>query len=116
MSSATTTGRFATLSEEEKCSLVTDKYSLKTKQATKFAVSTLRQYIVEKGHNENFEAFDRGTLDKTLRNFYSEMRNTKGESYKQSSLLAIRSGLARSSPRVQASTRYYKRQCVQIIL
>jgi len=50
MSSATTTGRFASLSEEEKCCLVTDKDSLKTKQATKFAVSTLRQYLVEKGH------------------------------------------------------------------
>jgi len=81
--------------EEEKCSLVTDKDSLKTKQATKFAVSTLRQYLVEKGHNENFEDFDRETLDKTLRIFYSEMRNAKGESYKRSSLLAIRSGLAR---------------------
>jgi len=41
--------RFATLTAEEKVILLESKDSKNIKDATKFAVSTFRQYLTEKG-------------------------------------------------------------------
>ena len=72
MSAAPT--RFASLSEEKKTTLVSNKDSKKTKDATKYAVNVFRQYLLEKGCDGDFEAFELTTLDSKLRDFYAELR------------------------------------------
>lgn len=88
-------GRFASLSTGQLQSITDAKDAQNTKHATKFAVKVFREYLAEKKLPQDFENSCKSDLDRRLRNFYAEMRNTKGEYYKRTSLLSIRSGLAR---------------------
>lgn len=87
--------RFASLNEDELKAITNAKDSLNTKNATKYSVNTFRNYLKEKKLQENFENFTKSELDIILRNFYAEIRNGKGELYKRTSLLSIRSGICR---------------------
>ena len=62
------------------------------KNATKYAVRQFRTYLTAKKVPVDFENFSKTELDTKLRSFYAELRNTKGELYKHTSLLSIRSG------------------------
>ena len=66
---------------------------VKTPQNTKDAVSTFREYLTEKGLSIDIETFDCETLNDKLKDYYPELKNAKGETYKRRTLLAIRTGL-----------------------
>ena len=75
---------------------ITDsRLSQNTKNATKYAVKTFRSYLLEKQYPEDFENFSKVDLDARLRSFYVELRNGKGDLYKRTSLLSLRSELGR---------------------
>lgn len=87
--------RFASLSEEQLNCLVDEKDSVSTKNSTKYAVNVFRQYLKEKNESEEFESCNREELDTLLRSFYAELRNSKGNLYKKTSLQSIRTGISR---------------------
>ena len=87
--------RFPDLEIDEIDRIMTEKDSENTRKATKASVKLFREYLQEKGMSENFEDFDSSLLDSTLSKFYLEMRQTNGEHYKKSTVLAIRHGICR---------------------
>lgn len=88
-------GRFASLSENDLVKITDAKDSENTKNATKFATKTFLTYLSEKDIPQDIDNWTKTELDECLRTFYAELRSGKGELYKRTSLLAIRSGIAR---------------------
>jgi len=88
-------GRSASLNEAELDQITDSRLSQNTKNATKYAVKTFRSYLLEKQYPEDFENFSKADLDARLRSFYAELRSGKGDLYKRTSLLSLRSGLGR---------------------
>ena len=55
-------------------------------------------FHIAKEVSVDFENFSKAELDTKLRSFYAELRNTKRELYKRTSLLSNRSGIGRHCP------------------
>ena len=87
--------RFANLTDEDSKEILENKDSKSTHCATKYAMTMLREYLKQKNYPEDFEHAEKEVLSGVLTQFYAALRNKNGEYYKRSSLLAIRSGIAR---------------------
>jgi hypothetical protein len=87
--------RFATLSEDVMNSILKDKNSENTKQATDRAVCLFRKYLNEIDRSEDFENYEISELQEALTKFYSEARNESGDLYKKSTLTNTRYGINR---------------------
>jgi ribonucleotide reductase alpha subunit len=86
---------FAFINEEQKKELM-DKIDTKNpKRVTSTSVKLLRDYLLAKGEDADFESFDNAKLDNILASFYLEVRNKDGEMYKKTILMSYRQGLQR---------------------
>lgn len=75
--------------------------SSRTIRSNKTAANNFREYLREKGIDDQFEKFDKDTLNKTLGQFYVDARQADGTHYKVNSLENFRYGINRylkSSP------------------
>ena len=77
-----TAGRFAALNSEEKDAVLDNINAKSTKRQTHNTVKLFREYLTEKNMDLDFENCSLEQLDQTLSNFYMEMRNKKGDMYK----------------------------------
>ncbi|XP_069134253.1 uncharacterized protein KIAA1958-like [Argopecten irradians] len=82
-------------SEEDSVQFVQDHVSKKTKDVTRYAVSILREFCYERGLQETFELLSESDLCTLLKDFFTNVRNKKGELYSKSSICAIRQGIRR---------------------
>ncbi len=87
--------RFPNLSESDLKFLIDQKSSENTKKATKVSHSVLREYLKERGIEEEPLVSTKKELAVVLRKFYAEVRKKNGELYSKSSLVGIRCGLQR---------------------
>ena len=87
--------RFPDLQDEQIDRIMTEKDSMNTRRSTQVSVKVFRDYLKEKGLNENFEIMEKDEMDKTLSRFYLEMRQANGEMYKKTTMRAIRQGICR---------------------
>ena len=87
--------RFASLSDAQCKTLITERESKNTRRATDHAVKTFNSYLVEKGIETDFEKWDSERLDATLCKFFTEARSSKGELYKKTTLIGLRHGINR---------------------
>ena len=87
--------RFASLSDDQLKTLITERESNNTRKCTDSAVRTFRAYLVEKGLETGFESWPAEELDAILCKFFTEARSGKGELYKKTSLIALRHGINR---------------------
>ena len=71
-------------------SILKDKNSENTKQATDRDVCLFRKYLNEKDRSEDFENYEISELQEALTKFYSEARNESGDLYKKSTLTNTR--------------------------
>lgn len=85
---------FASLPENDYIRLQTHEGHTAQK-STRFAVRLLRQYLAEKNLPQDFENISKQELSANLRTFCAELRNSKGELYKRTTVLCARSGIAR---------------------
>lgn len=88
-------GRFASLQNDEKDSIINNLDAQNTKRQTHTAVKILREYLTEKNLPLDFETYSDERLDEVLSNFYLEMRNKSGEMYKKSTMQSYRQGIQR---------------------
>ena len=87
--------RFADLNDQQYQSILQDKDSNKTKQATKGSVKIFRDYLAEKGHEIEFQRLKKCEIAPLLAKFYVEVRRVDRSHYKTSSLNSIRAGINR---------------------
>jgi len=90
-----TDGSFAALNGEEKDVVLDNINAKNTKRQTHIAVILFREYLTETNMDLDFENCPLEQLDQTLSNFYMEMRNKKGDTYKKSTLLSYRQDIQR---------------------
>ena len=71
-------------------SILKDKNSENTKQATDRDVCLFMKYLNEKDRSEDFENYEISDLQEAPTKFYSEARNESGDLYKKSTLTNTR--------------------------
>ena len=87
--------RFGTVSDEEVKLKHVNYTPDNTKKQNKMAAEILRNYLVEKDKNPDFESYSDTELGSVLCTFYLDARTKKGDMYKTSSLENIRHSLNR---------------------
>ena len=89
--------RFAESTEEEISEKRRKLNAGTTLKSNKSAAKILKDYLVQKGQDENFENLDDVSLDEVLGHFYLDLRKSDGTYYKANSLESIRHGINRYS-------------------
>lgn len=92
---AGSSGRFASLEQDEINSILDNIETKNTKRQNSTAVKLFRQYLSAKNMPSEFEDFTVDELDNALSYFYMEMRNKEGEKYKKTTMHAYRQGIQR---------------------
>ncbi|KAK3087634.1 hypothetical protein FSP39_008656 [Pinctada imbricata] len=95
---ANTSRQFATVTEEEIMEIyksLEDTESANTKKLTRLSIRIFREYLNHKGLDPDFEKLEMEELDRILAMFYVELRNSKGEMYKKTTLISYRHGIQR---------------------
>ena len=82
--------RFGRASDVEMDKIMSDKDSLNTKRATKVAVQSLREYVLELNWDIDLNDCTPAQLSPLLRSFYVNARKKSGDLYKLSALRSIR--------------------------
>ncbi|XP_043535761.1 activating transcription factor 7-interacting protein 1-like isoform X3 [Chiloscyllium plagiosum] len=87
--------RHVSVTEEDLIGLEEERNEKNTRKQTDWAVNILKQWLIEKGRDENFEMMPVEELNSILREFYGTVRNHDGNTYSISSYKSIRAGLNR---------------------
>lgn len=66
-----------------------------TKKLTSLSIKAFREYLGSKGMPQDFENLPPSDIDRLLGRFYVELRNSKGESYKKTTMMSYRHGIQR---------------------
>lgn len=89
-----TFSRFESTSKEEQEHLFDERVKKNTQRATKNAMKTLSDYLLEK-KLKSFEELTNTELPDILLNFYTDLRKVKGGEYKLQTLKCICAGINR---------------------
>ena len=121
--------RFATVGEESKQKILTEKDSLNTQKAGLISYGIFAKYCLEKKidiDTVDITNVNKAELNEILRSFYVEVRKEDGYNYKKTSLCALRFGLQRQIKKQRpdvniiddlefsTSNEMFKAQCVQL--
>ena len=87
--------RFASHTEDEIVNKRQNVIPQNTVKANKAAAKLLRNYLLEKNLDSDFESFDVGRLAEILTHFYLDARSKNGELYKATTLINTRHALNR---------------------
>lgn len=69
--------------------------STKTKEATRYAVNIIQEYLHAMGRGTSFEFLEASELNMCLADFFMNVRSRNGEIYSKNSLMSIRQGIRR---------------------
>ena len=72
-----------------------EQQNVKTKQATKYAINVLKEFMAEKNIDGPIDVLQVNELNDLLSDFYANCRNVEGEFYSKSTMIAIRQGIRR---------------------
>ena len=87
--------RFGKLSGPQIEQLVEDKDSKNTQRAIKQSANVFREFLIENGHNSNFEDFSEVELAAQLVTFWPNARSKKGVFYKKKTMQKYKFGIKR---------------------
>lgn len=86
--------RFATTTTDQEHQLMDERVKKNTQRATKNAIKTLEEYLMEKNHKPFDELAD-DELPDILYHFYTDLRKVDGGMYKLQTLKCLRAGINR---------------------
>ena len=86
---------FASRDEADVIKLVRQKDAKSTKDSTKTAVKTFKEFLAQQNMDTNIETVSQECLNNGLRLFYVNARKKDGDMYKKSGLSCLRFGIAR---------------------
>eukprot|EP00117_Sycon_ciliatum_P035408 scpid79550/ scgid4996/ len=95
MASSTSTGRFASVSEEERKKLLESAVPKSTKVATKFWLKVFSDFLMQESLSCDFATVEDKVLAEILERFYCSVRTHDKKEYKRASLIAARGALQR---------------------
>ncbi|XP_048236651.1 zinc finger MYM-type protein 3-like isoform X1 [Haliotis rufescens] len=94
-SAATDSRHIVNMDTAENKSSVVDSEAQKTKKNTSWGVKIFKQWLGVRGKSPNFETHTPQELNRLLKVFYAEVRNTDGQYYTRSSYVGIRAAIHR---------------------
>ena len=89
----TMVSRFGIVDEEGRDELKELSENENTKKSTEQWKNVFVKWVTERGKKKNLEAYECVDLDKTLSQFYAEVRNESSEDYKPDSLRVMQTAL-----------------------
>ena len=87
--------RYKTTTEAERDAILSSSESDKTKNTTKYAVASFKNWLVTNGKSEDFETLPLQTLNKLLEVYYAEVKSIKGTELSKGTFVTLRAGLSR---------------------